>query len=863
MPAPARKLSGGCERRQIAAAKEPGAGRSWTNASESRTLGVNRYLHLTPHAMASDAPAAPAPIELPARIPVLPVRSTVVFPMGATALQVAWGPNVEALTMFPQDDLLVAIVTTSEEDTPVEPERLQKIGSAVRVLDRLNLPGGVIQTTIQGLQRIQLQDVRYEDGYYMATPVPAPDLPAPDLEAERLMELIMTTLGGLAAKVERIPDEVPRILRNNVADPGRFADLAATLCHFNVASRDQVLQILDVTERLDFLLGLLQEGFNRVRAIEEEEEQRQAATGTATPRRNRPAEIRNHIRSLQAELGEIDPLERETLEMQRRIERSALPARIAAAARREAEKLRTTPSASNEGTGLRNYLEVLLDLPWDTPAPSKAEFDLAAVAAAMDRKLLGLDEVKQRMLSVLSVAKLRGDLSGPIPCIVGPPGVGKRSLAKAIAEGLGRPLVEIELGGRGETELLGARRSGSGVKAGKLLAAIRDAGVANPLFLLAEVDEIGLGSVEGDPIEGLEEFLNPEQRDAFVDRYLDLPFDLSGVLFIGSATDFRRIPRVLRDQFIEIGIAGSTPEEKAEIAFERLLPRLIEEHGLEPEDVEVDEEMLLDLTRGYARDAGIGSLRRVLSALLRFFAFNKTSGVAGPQSITPDLMEEVLGSPRYQSTTAENAPEVGVVTGLAWTASGGELMFIEALKMAGTGRLIITGMLGDVMRESVNAAYSYVRSRAELLGISEGAFGDHDVHIHFPVGATPKEGPSAGAAVTLAIASSLAERPVRHDVAMTGEVTLRGKVLEIGGTKEKILAAYRAGLREVVLPAGNERDLRDVPADVRTAMQFHFVDRMEQIFDIALMPQPKKKRASNSRRQSSKSRSRAAPKGAP
>jgi ATP-dependent Lon protease len=356
--------------------------------------------------------------------------------------------------------------------------------------------------------------------------------------------------------------------------------------------------------------------------------------------------------------------------------------------------------------------------------------------------------------------------------------------------------------------------------------------------------------------------LNPEQRDAFVDRYLDLPFDLSGVLFIGSATDFRRIPRVLRDQFIEIGIAGYTPEEKAEIAFERLLPRLIEEHGLEPEDVEVDEEMLLDLTRGYARDAGIGSLRRVLSALLRFFAFNKTSGVAGPQSITPELMEEVLGSPCYQSTTAENAPEVGVVTGLAWTASGGELMFIEALKMAGTGRLIITGMLGDVMRESVNAAYSYVRSRAELLGISEGAFGDHDVHIHFPVGATPKEGPSAGAAVTLAIASSLAERPVRHDVAMTGEVTLRGKVLEIGGTKEKILAAYRAGLREVVLPAGNERDLREVPADVRAAIRFHFVERMEQIFDIALMPQPKKKRASNSRRQSSKSRSRTAAKGA-
>ena len=529
----------------------------------------------------------------------------------------------------------------------------------MRVLDRLNLPGGVIQTTIQGLQRIHLQNVRFEDGYYMATPAPAPELPAPDLEAERLMELIMTTLGGLAAKVERIPDEVPKILRNNVADPGRFADLAATLCHFNVASRDQVLQTLDVTERLDYLLGLLQEGFNRVRAIEDEAEERQLASGERALHRDRPAEIRNRIRSLQAQLGEIDPLERETLEMQRRIERAELPARIAAAARREAERLRTTPSTSNDGTELRSYLEVLLDLPWAEPHSSVANFDLDAVAAAMDRRLLGLDEVKERMLAVLSVAKLRGDLAGPIPCIVGPPGVGKRSLAKAIAEGLGREFIEIELGGRGEAELLGTRRSRPGAKPGKLLSAIRDAGAANPLLLLGEIDEIGLGSVEGDPIEGLEEFLNPDQRDAFIDRYLDLPFDLSDVLFVGAATDFRRIPRVLRDQFIEIRIAGYTPEEKAEIAFDRLLPRLIEEHGLTPADIEVDQEMLLDLTRSYARDAGIGSLRRVLSAMLRFVAYRKTAGQADPQRITPELMEEVLGSPRYQSTTAENAPEVG------------------------------------------------------------------------------------------------------------------------------------------------------------------------------------------------------------
>ncbi|HEX9936256.1 MAG TPA: S16 family serine protease, partial [Longimicrobium sp.] len=492
----------------------------------------------------------------------------------------------------------------------------------------------------------------------------------------------------------------------------------------------------------------------------------------------------------------------------------------------------------SEAQEIRGYLDTLAELPW-TRRGDGGSFDLEAVRTEIESEHLGLGEPKRRLLEVLAVAQLRGDLRGPIPCLVGPPGVGKKTLAEAIARGLGRPMVRLELGGRSEAQLVGARRGRTGAQMGKLLQLIKDSGVRDPVFLLEELDEVGLGNVDGDPVEALEETLDPDNRESFTDRWVDIPFDLSEVFFVGSAADFYRIPRDLRDYFIEIRIAGYTPEEKIAIAREWLFPRIVAEHGLAPARVTIDDETLLFLTRGYARDAGVGNLRRSLAAVMRYLAAEKAAGRGDEYAVTREVVEEVLGYPRYNATPAEVAPEVGVVTGLAWTASGGELMFIEALKMAGTGRLIITGLLGDVMRESVNAAFSYVRSRAAELGIERETFQDFDVHVHFPVGATPKDGPSAGAAVTLAVASSLSDRPVRHDVAMTGEVTLRGKILEIGGVKEKVLAAYRAGITDVILPTGNKRDLRDVPEDVREGMTFHYVERMDQVFDVALLGEPR------------------------
>ncbi|HEX6913178.1 MAG TPA: endopeptidase La [Longimicrobium sp.] len=778
---------------------------------------------------------------------MLPIRSTVVYPSGATALQIGFAPNVEALAAHPEPELIVAIVATLDDGQDIAPRSLEKVATAVRVLDRLNLPGGTIQTTLQGLKRIHLDDVRFEDGYYSARVRPVVETPLSPEAAEPVVERILGTVGGLAARVDRVPDEVPRILRMNLGDPGRFADLAATLCNLKLPDRDAVLQELDVARRLGLVLASLEEAWDRARevnaAIGPGGSQQQEEGGGPEPQpsragRDRAGELRRRILALQAELGEMDPLEREADEMLRKVELARLPSRVAAVARREAERLRSNATTTQEATEIRSYLEALVAVPW-TKRAGDGTIDLAAVERAFDEEHLGMEESKQRLLEVLAVAELRGDLHGPIPCIVGPPGVGKATLARAIARGLDRPVVRLELGGRGEAQLVGARRTRSGAQLGKVMQLISDTGVKNPVFLLEELDEVGLGNVEGDPVEALEEMLDVDNREEFTDRYLDVPFDLSEVFFVGTASDFFRIPRDLRDHFIEVRIAGYTPEEKIAIARDWLFPRIVREHGLATDEVEIGDETLLFLTRGYARDAGVGNLRRSLAAIMRFIARQKADGEGQRWTITQEMIEEVLGYPRWSTTPAEVRPEVGVVTGLAWTASGGELMFIEALKMPGTGRLVITGLLGDVMRESVNAAYSYVRSRAEELGITREAFGDNDIHVHFPVGATPKDGPSAGAAVTLALASSLAERPVRHDVAMTGEVTLRGKILEIGGVKEKVLAAYRAGIMEVILPAGNKRDLRDVPADVRDHMQFHYVERMDQIFDLALLGEPR------------------------
>ncbi|MGH7475072.1 MAG: endopeptidase La [Longimicrobiales bacterium] len=776
---------------------------------------------------------------LPARLPLLPLRSTIVYPLGVVGLQIGTPSTIDMLAARTEPNLLVALaLAPGGPDDPIDPRSLVKIGVAGRVTDRLNLPGGTLQVTLQGLQRIRIQEAEPTNGYFTARTTPARDIPADTELAEDLIARVLTALEALAHIVDRVPREVPRILRMNVADPSRFADLVATLANFSVQSKDEVLQRLDVEQRLAFELEELEQQLHRIRQVEEAEERERQAEEALPPAR-RINELRRRIQLMQAELGEVDPVEREIVDLLRRVDAAELPPRQANRARNEIERLRSIAPGSPEASEVRAYVDWILHLPWRARATEGLEaVDLARVEAVFNAELLGLSEPKERLLDYLAVAKLSGELRGPIPCLVGPPGVGKSALATALARGLGRPLARIELGGRGEGGIVGTRRTRAGAQPGKLVTALRDVAVADPLILLEEVDELSGPKSEGDPAEALEEAIEWPDRAGFVDRYIDVEFDLSPVLYIATAQDFYRIPRDLRDHMHEVRIAGYTPEEKVAIARDRLLPRLIEEHGLVAGDVGFTDASLFFLARGYARDAGLGLLRRALSTLLRTRARAKAQGDRSCWEFDHERVESILGLPRHTSTVAESAPEVGVVTGLAWTAAGGDLMFIEALRMPGSGRLLITGMLGDVMRESVNAAYSYVRSRGETLGISEDTFRDSDVHVHFPEGAIPKDGPSAGIAVTLAVASSLSARPVRHDVAMSGEVTLRGKILEVGGIKEKVLAAYRAGIRDVILPHGNDRDLRDVPEDVRARMRFDFVERMDDVLGIALLTPP-------------------------
>jgi ATP-dependent Lon protease len=791
---------------------------------------------------------------------LIPLRSTTVYPLGVIGVQIGLPSSLEMLAAHDDPGLLVAVVVApGGPDDPIDPRALEKIAVTARVSDRLNLPGGTVQATMQGLSRVRLSAVKEADGYFTAEFEQVDEEPAAEDEAQNLIARILNSLEALAAEVERIPREVPRILRMNLGDPGRFADLVATLANFSVASKDAMVQCVSVRERLQFacceLEGQLRSLRPRIDGAEGDDSAATAASGApsaspaapSTPAQ-RSLDLRQRIKLLQAELGDIDPMERQVIDALRRIETADLPTRAVASARAEIERLRNVQAGGPESSEIRSYVDWLTHMPWnDRAAVPPGEIDIAHVEEVLDDSLLGLNEQKDRLLDHLAVAKLRGDLRGPIPCIVGPPDVGKTALVTALARGLGRPLARMELGSYGEPQIVGTRRTRAGAAPGKISAALRDVGARDPVFLLEEMDEIGLGKVDGDPVEAIEEVIDWESRESFVDRYLDIPFDMSDVLFIATAQDFYRVPRDLREHMVEIRIAGYTPEEKTEIAEYRLLPKLLDQHGLE-RGIRFPRASLTYLAYGYARDAGMGAMRRALETILRTRARARTQGDKTTWIIDPTRVEEILGLPRYTPTPAESSPEVGVVTGLAWTAAGGELMFIEALRLPGTGRLIITGMLGEVMRESVNAAYSYVRSRSESLGIPVEEFRESDVHVHFPVGAIPKDGPSAGIAVTLAIASALSNRAVRHDIAMTGEVTLRGKVLEIGGVKEKVLAAHRAGIRSIILPAGNERDLRDVPGDVRQQIHFHFVERMDDVIQLALLGhKPTRRKAAASR----------------
>ncbi|MDQ6888109.1 MAG: endopeptidase La [Gemmatimonadota bacterium] len=777
--------------------------------------------------------------ELPPTLPLMALRSTIVYPLGTIAVQMGAPENLAILRSHEDNGLIVGLLVASGEmDEPIQPDSfVGRVGVAARVHERINLPGDTIQITLQGLRRIVIEEVASREPFPVAGVRPARETPLDPLEGEELMARLVAAAETLAELVDRIPDEVPAILKMNMSDPGRFADLAATNMNFRISEKDEVLQRLDIGERIRFVLSRLEREVARARVMEDIKRQ----TEVKIEQHQREFYLRQQLRAIQTELGEADPGEKEAVDLLRKIELANLPERAAQEARRETDRLRQLSPASSEYQVIRNYLDWLLALPWHKRSGDE-QIALSKVQEALDSRHYGIKEAKDRIIEYLAVRKLRGgDPHGPILCFAGPPGTGKTSLGEAIAQSIGREFYRISVGGvRDEAEIRGHRRTYVGAMPGLLIQALRRVQTKDPVLMIDEIDKMTHGGMSGDPTAAMLEVLDPSQNDEFVDHYINLPFDLSAVLFICTANNIYDIPAALRDRMEVIRVSGYTIEEKVEIAWRYLMPTLLEEHGISDKDIQFTDEVLESISSGYSREAGLRGFSRNLAAIMRRRARRKADGEEGAWVVDLALVEEILGPPRYAREEAETEPEVGAVTGLAWTATGGDIMVIEALKMTGSGRLIVTGQLGDVMRESVDAAYSYVRSRSKAIGIEDSVFKDYDLHIHLPAGAIPKDGPSAGITMTLAIASSLSERPVRRDVAMTGEVTLRGRVLEIGGVKEKVMSAYRAGLRQVILPKSNEKDLRDIPDEVRQNMVFSFVHSMDEVLRIALLPPPER-----------------------
>jgi ATP-dependent Lon protease len=775
--------------------------------------------------------------ELPPALPLMALRSTIVYPLGTIAVQMGAPENLALLRAFEEPGLIVAlVVATGDHDEPVDTKRfIGRVGVAARVHERINLPGDTVQITLQGLRRIVVDEIEQDDPYPIAAVRPAKETSADANEVDDLVSRIVAAAETLADLVDRIPDEVPAILKMNISDPGRFADLAATNMNFRISDKDEVLQRLDVGQRLRFILNRLEREVARARVMEDVKRQ----TEVKIEQHQREFYLRQQLRAIQAELGETDPGDKEASEILRKIDEAKLPEKVLTEAKRETERMRMLSPASSEYQVIRTYLDWILALPWHKRSGDD-DISLAKVQEALDSRHYGLGEAKERILEFLAVRKLRGgDPHGPILCFVGPPGTGKTSLGEAIAESIGREFYRISVGGvRDEAEIRGHRRTYVGAMPGLLVQALRRVQVKDPVFMIDEIDKMSHGGPSGDPTAAMLEVLDPSQNDEFVDHYLNIPVDLSGVLFICTANNLYDIPAPLRDRMEVIRIAGYTIEEKVEIAWRYMLPRLLEEHGITDKDIQFTDESLGFISSRYSREAGLRNFERNIAAIMRKRARKKADGEEGAWVIDIEKVGDLLGVPRYQVEEAEKEPEIGAVTGLAWTATGGELMTIESLRMPGSGRLTVTGQLGDVMRESVDAAMSYVRSRAAQLDIDEKDFRESDIHIHLPAGAIPKDGPSAGITLTLAIASVLSRRAVRRDLAMTGEVTLRGRVLEIGGVKEKVLAAYRAGLREIILPKSNEKDLRDVPDEVRQNVSFLFVEKMDEVLRLALLPPP-------------------------
>jgi ATP-dependent Lon protease len=774
-----------------------------------------------------------ADIDVPADLAILPLRGVVIFPSAIVPLLISRGSSLKVVEEALAGDRMLGVVAQKnpEEEEP-DVVGLYTRGTAGRILKMLKYPDNSVRILVQGLRRVEMVEYIQRAPFFRARVRLLSDVYEPSKDIEALQAHMVNQFAKFVSMIPYLPDEL-QVVAMNIKDPGRVTDLIASNLNISVEEKQDLLSTPAVQTRIEKLSAIL----NRETELVELGHKIQSQVQSELTKNQKEFYLRQQMRAIQKELGEADGRSGDIEELRRKMESAQLPAEARKAAEAELDRLRMIPPESAEHTVVRTYLEWLVSLPWAIATDDN--LDIPHGRQVLDEDHYDLEKIKERILEYLAVRKLKKDPKSPILCFVGPPGTGKTSLGRSIARAMERKFVRLSLGGiRDEAEIRGHRRTYVGSLPGRIIQNIRNAGSNNPLFMLDEVDKLG-ADFRGDPASALLEVLDPEQNNTFVDHYLDVPFDLSRVMFVTTANLLDPIPPALLDRMEVIELSGYTEEEKLEIARRHLIPKQLRENGLTEGQIIFGTDGLTHVIRHYTREAGLRNLEREIGSLCRKVARRITEGKTDPVTIDPAQVHEFLGAERFFSETAERTQEPGVAIGLAWTPMGGDIIFIESTKMSGKQGLTLTGHLGEVMKESAQAALSYVRSRAERLGIAPDFFENLDLHIHVPAGAVPKDGPSAGVTIATSLASLLTGRVVRHDVAMTGEITLRGKVLPVGGIKGKVLGAHRAGINIIILPKRNEKDLEDIPDTVRHEMQFFFVDTIDDVITHALEPRGK------------------------
>jgi ATP-dependent Lon protease len=781
---------------------------------------------------AEDAIRASEP--LPDALPVLPLRETVTFPETLTPLAVGQERSIKLVNdVLGANRMLAMVAARDPENEEPGPEDLYEVGVVGVVARMLKVPDGTLRILVQGTQRVRLGPYVAEQPYLVARIGELPDVVEDGTELEALTRNVQRTFSEIIEQIPYLPEELQMAVAN-LDDPAALAHLIAGALRISTEEKQELLEEVNVVGRLRHLSQILARELEVVQLGTQIQSQVQSEIDKG----QREFFLRQQLKAIQDELGEGDEQQAEVNELRERIEKVGLPEHALKAAERELSRLEKLPPAAAEHGVIRTYLEWLTELPWS--AETEDNLDIAHAREVLDADHYDLEKVKDRILEYLAVRKLNPDSPGPILCFVGPPGVGKTSLGRSIARALGREFERISVGGvRDEAEIRGHRRTYIGAMPGTIVRALRDAGSRNPVFMIDEIDKMG-ADFRGDPASAMLEVLDPAQNDSFRDHYLDLEFDLSEVMFIATANMLDTIPGPLQDRMETIELAGYTLEEKKHIAKRYLVPRQIEANGLKPSQIEFADPALAAIVEEYTREAGVRNLERQIGTICRKIAREVAEGrVDAKVKISAKRARELLGRRRFFAEQRRRTKDPGVATGLAWTPTGGDVLFIEVTSMPGSGKLTITGQLGEVMKESAQAALSWVRGHwAEVApGLGELWFAEHDIHIHVPAGAVPKDGPSAGVAMTVALASLVSGRPVRNDVAMTGEVTLTGQVLPIGGLKEKSLAAQRAGIKRVLVPERNEGDVAEIPEHERSELEFVYVDEVSKAIEAALASQ--------------------------